>query len=141
MKIEFTNAVIDEITTTIADLNAKNTRIVIANKVANLEDQELSAQVRVGQGTNDQKAVTYLNNTRHPRSKYGAKAVIQIENGLLAKALGLHVFAMKAVREELVRRGLAEVYREADRLHIRYFLPEPAAAPANPQTIKPKTTK
>ena len=130
MKIEFTNAVIDEITTTIADLNAKNTRIVIANKVANLEDQELSAQVRVGQGTNNQKAVTYLNHTRRPRTKYGAKAVIQIENGLLAKALGLHVLAMKAVREELVRRGLAAVYRENDRLHIRYFLQEPAAAPA-----------
>ena len=130
MKIEFTKQVIDEITKTIADLNATNTARVIANKVALLEDRELIAQVRAGQGTNCEKVIAYLNHTRHPRSKYGVKPVIEVENGYLAKIFGLHVLAMKSVRDELVRRGLAEVYRENDKLHLRYFLPAPAAAPA-----------
>ena len=124
MKIEISKQVIDDIANTIAT----DARKAITGKILQIEDNELISQIRAGQGNHFQKVVAYFTYTKLNRYISGGRTVVIVENGELAKSLGLHVLAMKGVRDELVQRGSAVVYRDINRLKIRYFLPEPATA-------------
>ena len=125
MKIQITPTTVKEIANEVA-AHADN---VVLRKVHELEDVELIAHLRSANLSNSERVATYLTHTKLNSRNSSKGRCIQVENGFLAKAFGLHVLAMKRIREELVGSGSVFVTRESNRLQIVYW-PTPHAPAA-----------
>jgi hypothetical protein len=126
MKIQFQQAAIEEILSEIAD----NARTIIQHKVYRLENAELITQLRTKQLTNTQKVEAYLKLTPLNVHRYLDDYEVIIESHLLAQAVGLHVLAMKKVRDELMQQGKITTRRKKGKLTICYKRPTAPTATA-----------
>ena len=117
MKIEITAHTLAEVGNAIAASAMK----IIQDKVNRLDDVELVAEIRATQIPDYSKVVGYLTHTKlHAYSPI----LRRVENRFLAQIFGLHVLAMKRIRDRLLLERGATVRREDDRLWIYFARPQ-----------------